>query len=109
MTGRSPGTDPAGPARPGPDRLHNVPVRPAPELPSGDSLRAWGRRGGLVLVVAGCLAVLVVTVWLDTRAAESGPGVELAPEPSWPYALNGVALALLAGTILVRSPRQPFG
>ncbi len=64
---------------------------------------------GVLALPMLCLVGLAVTIWLDTQALSSGPGDDIAPELGWGYALNGVALAVMAAWLLLRNPRQGFG
>ncbi len=84
----------------GDSRVHNEPVL-TPDRPTAH----WG----VLALPMLCLVGLAVTIWLDTQALSSGPGDDIAPELGWGYALNGVALAVMAAWLLLRNPRQGFG
>lgn len=64
---------------------------------------------GVLTLPALCVAGLVLAIVLDTRALDSGPGYDIAPELGYGYAVNGVALAAMAAWLLLRNPRQGFG
>lgn len=82
--------------------MHNVPVQ--------SDVRPHGRQVAAVLAVPSlCVLLLPAAVWLDTMAPSSGPGVEVADGPGWPWAVIGSVLGVLAGVILVHDRRQLFG
>lgn len=89
----------AGSALPGPDRLHNVPVRPTT---SRGTWAAWA-------LPALCLAVFVVTVLLDVRVPAELAGDGLVAEPGWATGLTGLVFGSLAALVLVRDRTQGFG
>lgn len=97
---------PAGPVpippRRGPDRLHNVPVQ--------SESRPRGRQVPAVLAVpALCVLLVPASAWVDLRAPGGGPGAVVAPDPGWPWTLNGAILGVLAAVILLRDRRHVFG
>lgn len=105
-------TDPpgicAGPAPTGPGRRHNVPVQLAPETSAAPAPDRVSLVGGVALPTLGVLA-LAGSVWLDVTAPSTGPGVELAEGPGWPYVAHGVVLTLLAAVVLLRSSARLLG
>lgn len=94
----------AGPHHGSADRLHNVPVQEQAVT------RPRGLRAVAVLVVpAGCVALVPVAVWLDAGAPTSGLGYDVSLGPGWPWTLIGAFLGVLAGIILMKDPRQRVG
>ena len=62
-----------------------------------------------VLPLLFTLACFAATVVLDVLTPATGPGVEVAVGPGWPYALLGPLMGGLATVILLRDPRQWWG
>lgn len=93
-------TTAAGSAPRGPDRHQNVGV-PAPET----SRQRWA----VLALPLLCLVGFGLTIALDLRTPATGPGLGLAPEPGWSFALNGLVLGGLATLILFQDTRQRFG
>ncbi len=92
----------AGPARGGPDRLHNVPVQ--------SDARPRGLQTAAVLALPVlCVALLPLSVWVDTMAPTAGPGIEITETPGWPWTSYGAVLGVLAAVVLLSDRRQGFG
>ncbi|WP_157537200.1 sensor histidine kinase [Nocardioides sp. Root190] len=72
--------------------------------------RPRGPQVAAVLAVpVACVLLLPAAAWLDLVAPDSGPGVDVAAGPGWPWVVNGSVLGVLAAVILLRDRRQRFG
>lgn len=70
-------------------------------------------RGLPLLAVLGvpalCVLLLPAAAWVDLQAPATGPGVDVAEGPGWPWVVNGALLGVLAAIVLVHDRRQRFG
>ncbi|MCR1784466.1 sensor histidine kinase [Nocardioides carbamazepini] len=67
------------------------------------------RAVALLVVPAGCVALVPVALWLDLDAPTSGLGYDVSLGPGWPWTLIGALLGVLAAIILMKEPRQRVG
>jgi signal transduction histidine kinase len=92
-----------GPVPSGPGRPQRVPQNVPVTRPSDD------RRWAVLLIPLLAAGLLVLTIGLDLVTPASGPGVDLASGPGWPYAAIGLVFGLCSGAVLRHERRQGFG
>lgn len=102
-------TEDAGPAPRGPGRRHNASVTSTASSASRTAAEAARPRWALLALPLLSVACFVGTVLLDLQEPVAGHPFELATDPGWTYAINGVALAGLAIAILFRDLHHGFG